>query len=410
MPDIITRGTTPTITLTVQEEVPEGAESFVSVTQDGSSFNPDVTFDHSTNSVSFTLSKAYTEAMMAGEYLHVQQTIIMPDGTVEEFEIHDILVEDMLYVEPEEPEEPYSEMFSYESEDTEVVEGTSYFENGYIAITPLEGSSPLNMGLYEEVEGVFELTQDNEFLDDKEYYIQQLIPVDPVGNENPSELGWFVVESTEDQADNSDEFELKADSGEPLYIPVITSSGDDPSEKEWLEVNELGEYVASSDTSVNSNKIYYEAVKEDYMDNTDAFYKDFDEVAYAAANDLECVDDVKPEEYQEYVYIPVVSSSGDNPSSNGWFYKNYVLAQETSPVTNRQYYKYEDYMYIPVSSSSGDNPKTNGWYYKIVSDDTIYVSAQETSPVENRQYYKYGKYEEWSVDSDSTGGLIPEEE
>lgn len=371
MPDIITRGTSPTMTLTVQEEVPQGAVSMVSVTQGDSSFNPEVEFDHSTNSVSFTLPKEYTEAMTADEYLHVQQTIIMPDGTIEEFDIHDVLVEDMLYVEPEEPEDPYSEMFSYETEDTSVVDGTSYFEDGYVPVTPMEGSSPIDMGLYEEVEeGVFELSQDTAFDEGKEYYIQQLIPVDPVGNENPAELGWISVESLEDQADDSEEFELEEDSGEPLYEPVLPSPGDVPVDEGWLEIDEMGEYVATDDLTVDQNKVYYKAVEDDYMDNADAFYEDFDEVAFAATNNLTCMDDVEPESYSEYVYIPVVSSSEDNPSANDWYYKQ-----------------------------APDDP-----------DSTVYVKAVETSPVTDRQYYKYGENDEWSVDSDSTGGMIPEPE
>ena len=360
MDGVIIRGTTPTMTLTIEEEVPEGSISTVTVTQGNSSFNPDVEYDPVTNSVTFTFSKLHTETFVSGESVFIQQSMTFPDGQIETFPEHELEVEDMIYAEPEEPEDPYVETEPYLTDDTEIVSEIVYFEYVYVKVPPMTESSPLDMGLYELVNDDYTLSQDKEFLD-KDYYLQQLAPVTPNGDENPSEEGWLVI----DDDTEPDEDDVYDDDDEAKYTIVEPIGTEDPSEEGWLVIDESGYYVQSIDRTVQPDVEYYESIEEDYLDDTDIFYDDFDEDAYASYNGLTCVDDEDPEEYSDYVYSPVVDVTGS------------------------------------------ENPSSLEWYEKTGGD---YVLSQDTVASQSKQYYKLIENSEWVVDDDSTGGLIPEED
>ena len=286
--DSITRNTTPTITLTIIDDIPEDAVPMVTVSQGSNVFNPDVDFDSEAKTVKFTMTSAQTGALTSGVDVMIQQSMTFSDGTVESFPLHLVNVKDMLYVGMEDPKTPSSSVINVLTGDVEVNDEVVYYELIFAETQIPEGASPLDMDLYEVVDNDYVKTQDALASEEKVYYEEQFCPVEPEGNENPSEEGWYVVEEgSEGYGEITDE----PVDDEVMYVTVVPDGTENPSEEGWYYLDDNGMYMQTDDEEVDAETVYYTIVEETYLDNVDMMFIDFDKDAYLAENNLVDMDD-----------------------------------------------------------------------------------------------------------------------
>ena len=355
----ITRYTTPTINLKIQGSVKEGCVPVVTVMQDNEVFSPEASFDRNTNTVSFKMTSEQTGAFEAGSRLYIQLSLRNEDGSVETCPMHDVLVEEMLYVPENDPKAYPLDGTMTLTEDTSFQDGVEYYEQVYSNATVSPYDIPIDMGYYEFYENAFHQSQDQDVVDGKDYYIPRYTLVQEVPGGNPSSMGLYVYENRIGDVDISGGEEHE----EVNYIQVTPSQGDVPADEGWLEIDGCGLYVVTSDISVVSGKTYYTMAEDDHIDNIDSFYYGFDKEAVSALLGLESIDDMDFSEGSDDIsYVTATPAEGDNPSDKGWF--------------------------------------------ELVSGS--YIQTSDTTVVSGKTYYEI-RTGEWTIDDDSTGGYIPSE-
>lgn len=284
--DYIIRNTTPTFTLTIVDDIPEGGVPSVTITQGSNTLTPEVEFDRDNKTVSFSLSSEESGMFEAGTDLFIQQTMSFPSGYTESFPIHVVSVEEMLYQGESPLPEPASMVVVRKTKDTTVNPNVVYYDILYSEVNVTGMDSPLDMGLLENVNGEYIPSQDLAPIEGTVYYTESLFPVEPVGNENPSELGWLVIENRiVDLGDISD-----TDQNDSLYQPVVPIGNENPSELGWLVIDENDLYVLTTDTTVNPNTFYYTTLEDILPDNVEALYMGFDKEDFYAKNGITSVD------------------------------------------------------------------------------------------------------------------------
>lgn len=87
-----------------------------------------------------------------------------------------------------------------------------------------------------------------------------------------------------------------------------------------------------------------------------------------------------------YTYTAVTPSTGDNPSTEGWYTKSgdvYTLSLDTIAKSGITYYE-QSIDYSEVTPEEGDNPAENGWYEKEGND---YFPSEDTEVDGEKTYY-----------------------